>query len=548
MSDEATPNQAQISPLKSISKIWFIPILAILIGIWMVYFHLSSQGPSIIIHFSTGEGIEAGKTKIKIKNVEVGRVNKVELDDSVEGVIVTARIQKRNQHLLKEDTLFWVVRPRIGKAGISGLSTLLSGAYIELSPGLQGGEQYEFEGLESEPVTPSGTPGLRVTLDTGGYRALDVGDPILFHGIDVGRIEYVYFNTQERTVYYDAFIESPYDKLITTNTKFWEVNGIEVDLSADGIRVQSGTLNTLISGGVTFDVPKDMPRGELVTEREYFTVFPNKDAIYESRHKHALEYILLFNESIRGLKTGAPVEYRGIKIGTVIRTDLDYPEITNVLKKDSFVPVMITIEPARIGFDDNAQVLPQVEKDIVKLLEQGLRGGLANGNLLTGSKYIELEYDEQLMLKPEYFNNYLVIPTLAGQFNQIIKRAAQIMDKLYNLPIEPVINNADKGLQQLSQTLAEFKQVATQLTALLKQSNDEKLVNQISHALAEFTRLSNDFSEGSLTHTEIQNTLSQMKQALIQLEPLLTQLNHKPNSLIFSGQKNKDRQPKGIKQ
>ena len=546
MSSEENISQAQVTPLKSISAIWLIPITAVLIGIWMIYFHVSSLGPVIVINFKTAEGIEAGKTKIRIRNVEVGIVESVELNGKFEGVVVTARIHKHDQHLLKEDTQFWVVRPRIGRGGVSGMGTLFSGAYIELSPGTSEEEHHAFIGLASEPVTPSGTPGRHVTLESSGEQALRIGDPILFHGIDVGRIEHVHFNTEERKVYYNAFIQNPYDGLITTNTKFWQVSGIEIDTSADGIRFQSGTLETLISGGVTFDVPKDWPRGELVTGREFFIVYPNKSAINESRYNYALHYILLFKDSIRGLKPGAPVEYRGIKIGAVTRTDVKYPEITNVLDQNTLIPVMITVEPARMGFEDNEGVLPQVEQKIAKLLKKGLRGSLATGNLLTGSKYIELQYDDEgMMSNLANFSGYPVIPTLESQFEQIISKMSKLMDKLNGLPLVSIVSSADTALQQVTSTLTEFQNTTAQLEILLKQSTEQNLVGSVQSTLENFKQLTADFSEGSLTHEELQNTLRFMKATLAELEPLLLQLNQKPNSLIFSNQKRQDIEPKG---
>ncbi len=547
MSIEEKSSPAQIMPLKSISIIWLVPIIAVLIGVWMVYFHLSSLGPVIVVNFKTAEGVEAGKTKIKIKNVEVGLVESVELNDNLEGVVVTARIHKQDQHLLKKDTEFWVVRPRIGKGGISGLGTLFSGAYIELAPGRSTEEHYEFIGLDSEPVTPAGTPGLHITLESSGYQALQVGDPILYHGIDVGRIEHVHFNTQERTVYYNAFIESPYDRLITTNTKFWEMSGIEIETSADGIRFQTGTLEAIIAGGVTFDVPKDLPRGELVTGREYFVIYPNKDAINENRYKHALHFILLFRDSIRGLKAGAPVEYRGIKIGAVIRTDVNYPEITNVLDQNTLIPVMIMVEPGRMGFEDEEDILPVVDEKISALLEKGLKGSLVTGNLLTGSKYIELRFDEDEdeIVSLASFSGYSVIPTLENQFEQIISKASKLMNKVNDLPLDSVVTNVDSSLQQLTVTLKEFQNIAAQLEIMLKQSTDQNLVGSIQDALENFKQLTADFSEGSLTHGELQASLRHMKKVLAELEPLLFQLNQKPNSLIFSNQKNIDIEPKG---
>ncbi len=544
--EEALP-KAKVSALATISKIWIIPIVAALIGLWMIYFHFSNLGPLIEIKFKTGEGIVAGKTTIKIKNVKIGIVEKLELNKNLEGVIVTARINNQNKYLLTKGAEFWVVRPRIGKGGFSGLSTLLSGAYIDLSPGTNNIEQYQFDGLENEPVTPAGTPGLHLTLNSSDHSPLNEGDPILFQGIEVGRIDTVYFNFKERVIYYNAFIQSPYDKLVTTNTKFWKVDGVEVTISADGIRIQSGTLESMIFGGVTFDVPKDMPIGDVVTERDFFTIYPNRDAIYDSRFKYGLQYILLFKDSIRGLKPGAPVEFKGIKLGTVTRTDIEYPEIKNILNEETLIPVMVTIEPARLGFKDDEKVLKKVNENISALIKKGLRGGLMIGNILTGSKYIELQYEKGVESSLQKFSGHLVIPTLEGQFGQIIEKLSKVMDKFNALPIAPLLNNANDSVKQFSQTLKEFQTTSKQLNILLKQSKDENLVQSIRSTLDEFKKLASGFSAGSKTHEEIQATIYSLKQTLQQLAPLLLQLNQKPNSLIFSDGKGGDFEPTGKK-
>ncbi len=537
MSDEHHIPRAEVKRLKSISFIWLIPIIAVLIGSWMIYFHLSSQGSLITIHFKTGEGIEASKTKIKIKNVEIGLVKSIELNDNLEGVVVTARIYENNEYLLKKDTQFWVVRPRVGQGGISGLGTLLSGAYIELSPGQTGEEHYDFLGLEKEPITPAGTPGLHIILKGSNNYSLKVGDPILFNGFDVGRIEQVDFNTDERKAYYDAFIQSPYDHLITTNTRFWDVSGVVVDSSADGIQLRAGSLASIIAGGVTFDVPKDLPRGQMVTESHIFTIYPDKEAANENRYQYALNYILLFKDSIRGLEPGAPVEYRGIKIGTVTRTDVKYPEITNVLDQDTLIPVMISIKPGKMGYEDNEDVLPIVTQQLETLLNKGLAGGLATGNLLTGSKYIELQYRKKKnrSYRLTRFSGYVVIPTLEGQLDQILGKANNLMDKLNNLPIEPIMNNTDAVMRQVRSTLVEFQSMTGELEQFIKQSTDADLAGNIQKTLNDFRQLLTDFSKGSLTHDELQDTLKVIKDSFAELEPLLLQLN----------QKDADIEPKG---
>ena len=538
---------ADIAPLAKVSKIWTIPIVALLLGLWMIYYHYVNLGSLITINFHTGTGIDAGKTRIKIKNVEIGRVEQLDLKTDLEGVTVTARIYKQYVFLLKEDSEFWVVRPRIGKGGFSGISTLVSGAYIEMSPGQKGSDEDEFDGLEQAPITPSGTAGLHLTLSSRDGSSFNEGDPILFQGIEVGRIENVYVNFKDRIIYYNAFIQSPYDKLVTTNTKFWKVSGLQINVSAEGIHFQTGTLETLISGGVTFDVPKDMPRGDVVTDRTDFTIYPNRDAIFDSRFKTGIQYILLFKESIRGLKPGASVEYRGIKLGTVTRTDVEYPEIENVLYQDTLIPVMITIEPARLGYSDDDSVIANVKTIMASLIKKGLRGGLATGNLLTGTKFIELKYDESVPNQLSKFDKYLVIPTLAGQFSQIMTKFSGLMDKLNNLPMESFLSTTKNTAAQLTQTLQSFSTTSQDLSLLLQQFKNQKLVKNINTSLQSIATLSQSYAEGSKTHQEIRATIINLKKSLQQLQPLLMQLNNKPNSLIFSDDKGDDFIPKGKK-
>ncbi|MFT7686627.1 MAG: paraquat-inducible protein B, partial [Candidatus Azotimanducaceae bacterium] len=380
-----------------------------------------------------------------------------------------------------------------------------------------------------------------------GDRAIEVGDPIFFHGFRVGRIEFVFFNSTERIVYYNAFIESPYDKLVTKNTKFWQLNGFELDLSADGIRAQTGTLETMISGGVSFDVPDDLPRGDIVEEREYFTVYKKKSDIYEKRYRFKTFFVLLFENSIRGLKIGAPVEYRGIKIGSVVRTDINYPEIENILSADTRIPVVVSVEPARMGFKDTEYALTKARDEISTLLESGLRGELATGNLLTGSKYVELTYDEGMPYEAQMFSEFIVIPTQENQLGLILQQVNLVMDKIVNLPIEPVLESAESAIVQARETLSEFRKSAIQLEKLLAQSVDGKVVEKISTLLVDLDGLILDFSEGSPTHAELQNTLMSVNSTFNELKPLLIQLNHKPNSLIFTDHKGKDLQPIGEK-
>ena len=239
----------------------------------MIYYQWSNEGSEITIHFSTAEGMEAGKTKIKSRNVDIGEVSQIELNKNGNGVVVTAKIKKTAEHFLVTDSMFWVVSPQISHTGVSGLSTLISGVYIEISPGKSDTRRYLFDALNSPPVTPAGTPGLHITLIVMISLLMLKAILLFIKGLTVGQFEDIYFNFEERIVYYNAFIKAPYHQLITSNTKFWDVSGLQLDLNSDGISVKTGNFETMLTNGVTFGIPKGMEIGEKIGERSYFDIY-----------------------------------------------------------------------------------------------------------------------------------------------------------------------------------------------------------------------------------------------------------------------------------
>lgn len=536
---------ATVKPVHKISKVWFIPLVALLIGSWMVYQNWANQGPLITIYFETAEGLDIDTTKIKLRDITIGKVVDLKLNERLDGIEITARLQKNTDELLKIDTEFWVVKPRIGNGGVTGLSTLLSGAYIELSPGVDEETKYEFVGLESPPVTPLGTPGLHITLDSDNQSGLHIGDPIIFRGINVGRVEYVHFNVEERRVYYNAFIESPYDKLVTTNTRFWRINGIEVDLSADGVQIHSGTFETFLAGGVAFDVPANLPKGEVVSKRAYYTIYEDKKDVLLNQFKNAQDFILLFGQSIRGLNPGAPVEYKGVRIGTVMRTDIDYDEMGNLLDQETRIPVLIQIEPARLGLKDLKEETIEIRERMNKMIASGLHGFISSGNLLTGSKFIEIQYVEDTHSKEQYFSGYQVIPTAASEIDNLLQKLDNIFATLDQLPLNDLVGNVSETMKEMKTAMIDFSAASTQVDQFLDNSEGKAMIANVNKTLRSIEVLAKGFSEGSKTHQDISAMLQSLEGALKELTPVLSQLNHQPNSLLFGGEKEADVEPRG---
>ena len=538
MSENVATVKAGVGRNTRFHKIWLVPVAAFVIGLWMVYAHWASQGPLIEITFSSGEGIEAGKTKVKRKNVEVGEVLGLRLTDDADSVVLSVRVHKEYTDLLREDAKFWVVRPRVGPGGVSGLGTLLSGAYVEMSRGISDETARDYVGLERPPVTPIGTPGLHVTLFSDGNRALVEGQPILFRGTRVGRIEFVHFNTTERRTYYNAFIAAPHDQLITTNTRFWFSNGISVDLSAGGLRIEMASVEAIVEGGVSFDVPHGQPLGDQINERAFFNIYPNHNAINETQFEHSLDYVLLFEDSIRGLRPGAPVEFRGVKVGEVVRTDIDYPEVDNLLAPTSRIPVLINITPARLGYEDSISDLRVAERRIDDLLQNGLHGSLANGNLLTGRKLVELEYIERRDVEIQLFGDYTVIPSVSGRVGRLLDSVSATADTLGALPLDDMVTNATSALDQMATTLAELDEI-------LADDASHEVIANLNATLSSFQALADDFAAGSETYEELRRSLQSLEITLKDLQPVLRQLRARPNSLVFGADNQGDPEPKG---
>ena len=304
------------------------------------------------------------------------------------GVIVTARLNPQARDLLNNNSLFWVVKPRIGSGGISGLGTLMSGSYIEFVPGEGAESPDEFVGLEQEPITPIGVPGIRVSLEGNKGKSVSVGDPVTYRGFEVGRVEQSDFDVKKRIVHYQIFIRAPYSNLVTDNTYFWNSSGVSFEASAQGIKVNLGSVESLISGGVTFDVPDDLQLGEPIENATIFNLYPDKDSVYEQRKYQFKEFVVLFKDSVRGLSPGAPIEYRGIRIGTVTDISLSLISNSDVESSERRIPVVIRIEPARVGMNNDLAAVSAIAQQMDTWVAQGLKATLKTGSLLTGSLFV----------------------------------------------------------------------------------------------------------------------------------------------------------------
>lgn len=543
----ASSGQATVGNVRRYwSPVWIVPILCLFIGIWLVYQHYSSLGPQVTLTTTTAEGIEAGKTRIKTRSVDVGVVESVTLSYDLTQVVLTARLSAGMDELLNQGTAFWVVRPQIDKSGISGLGTLLSGPYIELLPGTSQEKQKEFTLLSSPPIAAPDAKGLRIFLDSERYGQLSAGDPVLYRGYQVGTVETNNFDPVSRKIQYQLFISSPFDSLITENVRFWKDSGIAVDLSAQGVRVEMGSLTTLFSGGVSFEVPDDWAKGDKVKNNSRFKLYDNKSSIQEQEFTEFEPYVLLVSESIRGLDAGAPVEFRGIRLGTVIQSPM-IGENSELLSSNNYlIPILIHIEPARFSriLGKQFNIVEQFQKGELK----GLRASLKSANLLTGALFVDLDFypDEQLWMGRKSFSGYPVLPTISGGIAQIQQKVMVVLDKINSLPVEPLINETTQTIATSRETLNSLNKNLESLNRILNQQSTQQLPATLQNTLLELNLTLEGLQPGSEGYNSSVKTLQRLEQVLREAQPLMQTLNQKSNALIFEAPKGKDPEPKAF--
>lgn len=530
--------QAQVSNIKQISIIWLVPIMALVIGLWMLYEHLSQTGPEITLKMSDASGLEVGKTEIRYLSVKVGVVSEVKLSGDYDHIVVKAQMDKDAQRMLREDTLFWVVKPRIGTGGISGLDTILSGSYIEVQAGRAQAEQFEFTVLDVPPVAPADAKGLRVVLSHNRAGRLPVGAPVIYHGFVVGRVEKVSFDVKQDKALYQLFIYQPYDDLVRSGTRFWINSGIDLQLNTEGFKLRFDSLESLLAGGVSFGIPKGENSGELVTEDlTQFALFDDLQAVQEGLYSQYINYAMLFSESIRGLNPGAPVEYHGLRVGSVEKVPLFKAKLEELGDTES-IAVLIKIEPKRIFVDEDGISNQELRKELQAKFKHGLKGSLKTGSLLTGALYIDLDYDTTAQAyTPEKLAGYDIFPSKKGGLAQVQKQVMDIIEKVNNLPFDKTVSSMNSSLNALQKTLVSAENAVNSVHQLVEQEGVQSLPDELQQSLDQIQQTLNGFTPNSSVYQNLNKSLAQLQKVMTGLQPVLRQLNEKPNSLVFGGDK-----------
>jgi len=548
MSDEETPRkeihelpEAVVSTRRrQISIVWVVPLVALLIGGWLIYKAISEKGPTITISFKSAEGLEAGKTKIKYKDVELGQVTEIRLTPDLTRVLVTAELVKAAEDFLSANTRFWIVRARVAAGQVSGLGTLFSGAFIGLDPGKPGLPASHFEGLETPPVVTTDLPGRHFMLQASRLGSIDIGAPVFYRQIKVGQVVGYLLKDDGMAVDVRIFVNAPFDKYVFKNTRFWNASGLDIALDASGIRINTESVVTIMIGGIAFETPANLEPGDPAEPNEMFRLYETREKIFEKTYAKKNRWLLQFDGSVRGLTVGSPVEFRGIRIGQVLDINLEYDS-----KEKAFrIPVLVEIEPERIKVLGERDLTDQKQMDNF-LVDQGLRAQLKTGSLITGQLFVELDFHpEAPPAKIIWEGRYPQIPTVPTSMEEITTSLTALLKKLEKLPIEQIgndvrdtvqgakrlVNSAElqQSVAALNKTLVQAQEFAASLKTVIAPELESAVAN-LNSTLKHTRQLAQNFDrtvapEIDATLKEAQSTLSAIKGPVSKDSPLYYEL------------------------
>ena len=504
---------------------WVVPIVAVLLGAWLALENFLGRGPTIEITFETAADLEARKTKVKYKNVDIGTVRSIVLSEDRMKVVVTAGLTPQARGLIVEDTKFWVVRPRITGGQFFGLGTILSGAYIALDPGKSHEPLRAFEGLETPPGVLSDVPGRQFVLRADDLGSIDIGSPVYYRHVRVGEVVTTDLNPDGKAVTFVVFVNSPYDRYVTKGTRFWNASGIDVSLSAGGFRMETEALASILIGGVAFQVPPDAAPGPPAEPEAVFYLHKDRETAFKQVITVKDTYILHFRQSVRGLVVGAPVDFRGVPIGEVTRIGLDY----NRERAELRPAVEINVYPERIAaqFRRREQDPGMRAKTLQRFIDRGLRAQLRTGNLIAGQLYVTLDFfPNEPKVQVDLAKAPLEIPTVSGGFAELETSIGNIARKIEKLPFDEMAAGVKSIVNTLDITLRNINSMVERVDAELAPELRETLEKARSALGAVQGALSGE-AQGDL-----RGTLRDVTRAAEAIRNLADYLERHPESLL----------------
>jgi paraquat-inducible protein B len=545
MDADDIPEAVAVPPRRArFSAIWIVPILAVLVAIGIAWERFASEGPTVTITFKSADGIEAGKTFVKYKEVNIGQVTAVRLTDDAKGVEVTARIAKSAASLMVDDARFWVVRPRISLSGVSGLSTLISGNYIGFEAGASTKRGRAFTGLEVPPIITGSMPGRQFVLQAADLGSLGIGSPLYFRRLQVGQVVAYDLAPNGSSVQLRVFVNAPYDRFVVRDTRFWNASGIDMSLTANGVDVRTQSLVSVLEGGIAFETPPGYASSSQAAAESVFTLYGDRLAAMKVDESVATRYVMYFRESVRGLSVGAPVSFYGVPVGEVTDVGLSFDGRTLDVRPRVEVLLYPERVVAQLPGAQSAKLEALVKEQIVrhefmqKLVEQrGLRAQLATGSLVTGQRFVSIGYFPKApKAQLDWKQTPPEMPTIVSTLPELEEKIGRIVDRIEKMPLDAIGEDMKKALASMDAMLRDARSTIqrfdTDVTPSLKATLDDAR-GALGAAEKMLTSTENNLvGPGAPGQVELRNAMQELARAARSLRVLADYLERHPESLI----------------
>ncbi len=523
--------QARQRPRRWFAWVWAVPIAAAAIVVWLAWRSLAGRGPEITISFKVADGLQAGQTKVQHRNVDLGTVESLQLTPDMSRVIVHARMSSEAKEYLTDHARFAIIAPRVGVGGISGLSTLVSGAYIEMYPGKDGQPQRSFVGLDEPPVLPPDTPGRSFVLESGDLGSLTRGSPISYRGVSVGEVEDYLLTPDGQGVKVTAFIRSPHDRLVHPETRFWNAGGVDLTVGTQGVRFRANSWQQLLAGGIAFDTPQEVLKRPPSATSAVFHLYDNRRAAVRAPLGDELYYLAEFPGNQRGVDGGTAVELEGNEVGEVEEAHLRYDARLHTL----VTRIIFSIDPKRVDILDmpRAQGADQqmaVKSWIESLVGQGLRAQVTSVSFLTGLKIVGLEMDKgEPRAALEHVGDYVKIPAGAsGDFAEILQNLHSVLKNVDRATSGPELGHAVKSLDD---TLTRLDKVTQEVEPDIK-SLIKSLRETADSAQSTLNTVQGLIGNSAPTGTDLPRLIRELTEAARSVRGLADFLDRHPEALL----------------
>ena len=531
------------SKLKNVSSIWIVPLVAVFIGLFLLYRHFSAIGETIYLYAENADSIVAGKTEIKYHSVTIGKVVKVTLSEDLSKVVLKAVMNREANRLLVEDSKLSLVKPRINSQGISGLDTLVSGVYIEMYPGRSTVRKNTYDLMDEIVTIGSKTRGIYINLNDLSDKSNSlVGEPITYHGYQVGVIVESNFSLKSRRMEHRGFVYSPYDALVTENSKFWYSSALDMSLGPTGLNIKVASIENFINGGVSFDVPKDSPLGKAAYSEEKFPLYGKMEDISIKKYDEFVEYAVLLDGNSKTLDPGSKVMHLGIQVGEVVDSNYDNENLFEPADK-IMIPVILRIDRERVD-PELKMTFEEFRTKVDNAVSNGLSASVESSGLIGSNMVINLNYGYGKNVgsrKTEKFRNYTVIPSVVTGFESIQKKLDTFLDNLNSLNLKATNEKIDVMVDELTRAISTLRGLASNLEKITSDSGRASVLNSINKTLIQIQKTMDSYSSNSEMYSELTSLLSSIRDTLKSVNPMVQKTNEQPNRYIFGDDSGDDR-------